>query len=302
MRLITFEQQDGTSRLGAYCDARHHEVIDLKLADAILSGKARLPFESMLSLIEAGPAAWEGASRLIENAPGEAVRPSSSIRLLSPLPRPPRLRDFSAFETHASAAKDIKVPEVWYRWPLYYKANPYAVIGSGADVQWPAASSQIDYELELAAVIGRSGKGIRASEASSALFGYTIFNDLTARDWQFQEIQVPLGPSRSKDFDGANVLGPCIVTADEIADPYNLTMVARINGEEWSRGNSASLHHTFEDMVSFVSEAETLVPGEVFGSGTVGGGCGFELGRYLNRGDLIELEIDGIGILATRIV
>jgi 2-keto-4-pentenoate hydratase/2-oxohepta-3-ene-1,7-dioic acid hydratase in catechol pathway len=302
MRLITFQQAGGEARLGAFLTAGHQEAIDLALAAEVVFGKAQPAFESMLSLIEGGAAAWKVASSLIERAPDEAILPTGSIRLLAPLPRPPRLRDFSAFETHASASTDVHVPDVWYRWPVYYKGNPYAVTGPETEVQWPAESNQIDFELELAAVIGRAGKGVKASDASGFLFGFTIFNDLTARDWQFQEIQVPLGPSRSKDFDGANVLGPCIVTADEIGDPYSLTMVARINGVEWSRGTSATLYHRFEDMISFVSEAETLVPGEIFGSGTVGGGCGYELGRYLKRGDLIELEITGIGVLATRVV
>lgn len=176
-----------------------------------------------------------------------------------------------------------------------------AVIGTEQDIVWPRYANFLDYELEFAAVIGRRGGDIPRERAREHIFGYTIFNDVSARDYQMKEMSGSLGPAKGKDFDTANVLGPCIVTADEI-DPYAQTMVARINGEEWSRGSSSTMKHRFEDCIAHVSQCETLWPGEILGSGTVGGGSGMELGRMLSPGDLIELELGDIGVLRNRIV
>jgi 2-keto-4-pentenoate hydratase/2-oxohepta-3-ene-1,7-dioic acid hydratase in catechol pathway len=154
----------------------------------------------------------------------------------------------------------------------------------------------------LACVIGPGGVDIAPEEAASHVFGYTIFNDISARDAQATEMEGQLGPAKGKDFDTGNVLGPWLVTADEVGDPYDLTMVARVNGEEWSRGHSGTMHHRFEDIIAFVSRSETLHPGEILGSGTVGGGCGLEVGRFLNSGDVIELEVERIGVLRNRII
>jgi 2-keto-4-pentenoate hydratase/2-oxohepta-3-ene-1,7-dioic acid hydratase in catechol pathway len=134
------------------------------------------------------------------------------------------------------------------------------------------------------------------------VFGYTIFNDFSARDEQYTEMQGSLGPTKGKDFDSGNAMGPWLVTADEFEHPLALEMVARVNGEEWSRGNSGSIHHDFNRMVEYASQEETLLAGELFGSGTVGGGCGNELGRYLKHGDVVELEVTGLGVLRNRIV
>ena len=150
-------------------------------------------------------------------------------------------------------------------------------------------------------MIGTGGVDISAEKAREHIFGFTIFNDVSARDYQTREMQGMLGPCKGKDFDTGNVLGPCIATADEI-DPYDLTMTARVNGEEWSRGNSGTIHHRFEDCIAHVSQSETLHPGEILGSGTVGNGCGLELKRFLSPGDVVELEIEGIGVLRNRIV
>ena len=131
--------------------------------------------------------------------------------------------------------------------------------------------------------------------------GYTIFNDMSARDAQAAEMPGMLGPAKSKDFDTANIMGPCLVTADELGDPYDLNMVARVNGEEWGRGNTRDMRWAFEDVIAHISRSETLYPGEFLGSGTVGNGCGLEQLRYLRPGDLVELEVDGIGVLRTRV-
>ncbi|MFL5660857.1 MAG: fumarylacetoacetate hydrolase family protein, partial [Ktedonobacteraceae bacterium] len=153
--------------------------------------------------------------------------------------------------------------------------------------------------LELAAIIGRRGKNIAKADALNYIFGYTIWNDMSARDVQTRELPIGMGPAKAKDWDGSNVLGPCIVTADEL-DAGNLRMTIRVNGEVRGEDNSGHMHHTFADMIFYASQAQTLYPGEVFGSGTAAGGSGIELDHWLQEGDLIEMEIEGIGVLRNR--
>ena len=278
---------------------------------------AELPdFADMLSLIEAGPLGLEHA-RSVASMPRISHR-MAEVKLLSPLPRPTRLRDFLCFELHVRQSRanrylfgigtervdpaKVEIAKVWYERPVYYKGNPFSVVGNDAEVRWPAYSRIIDYELEIGVVIGRGGRNITNADALAHVFGYTIFNDFSARDTQYVEMQGQLGPAKGKDFDTGNALGPWITTADEIPDPQNLDMTARVNGDTWSRGNSRDMRHTFRDIVAYASVEETLYPGEVLGSGTVGGGCGNELGRFMKDGDVIELEVSGIGVLRNRIV
>jgi 2-keto-4-pentenoate hydratase/2-oxohepta-3-ene-1,7-dioic acid hydratase in catechol pathway len=160
----------------------------------------------------------------------------------------------------------------------------------------------MDFELEFGCYIGKAGCDIAKEKAREHIFGYTLFNDFSARDEQTKEMAGQLGPGKGKDFDGGNAMGPCLVTADELTDPYRLTMAVRVNGEEWGRGNSSDMHWTFEDCIAHASRAETVFPGEFFGSGTVGNGCGLEQLRFLQSGDTVELEVEGIGILRNRVV
>jgi 2-keto-4-pentenoate hydratase/2-oxohepta-3-ene-1,7-dioic acid hydratase in catechol pathway len=196
----------------------------------------------------------------------------------------------------------IGAPGVWYRQPTYYKSNVFSVVGPETDVVWPRYSNQLDFELEFGVFLYRTGKDIRRDDARAYIAGYTIFNDFSARDAQFREMKGRLGPAKGKDFDTGNVLGPFLVTADEVPDPYALTMRARVNGEVWGEGNSRDMFHRFEDLISYISQDETLHPGEFIGSGTVGNGCGLELGRWLKAGDVVELEIEGLGVLRNRVV
>ena len=152
----------------------------------------------------------------------------------------------------------------------------------------------------MAAVIGRKGRNIKAGEARPYIAGFTIMNDFSARDIQRKEMAVALGPAKGKDW--CTAFGPLLVTADEIGDPYNLKMTARVNGEVWSEGTSGSIFHHFERMIEFITEDDTIYPGDILGSGTVGTGCGLELDRWVQRGDTIELEIEKIGVLCNRIV
>ncbi|WP_143528849.1 fumarylacetoacetate hydrolase family protein [Rubrobacter xylanophilus] len=258
----------------------------------LLEGEAVLDagFEGdMVAFIEAG-------------APVGETRPVEGARLLAPL-RPRSMRDFLAFEGHLKNAfrrLGRPIPEEWYEVPAFYRGMPDTVIGPEETIPYPYYTGRLDFELELAAVIGRRGKDILREEAEGYIFGYTIWNDLSARDVQARELPIGMGPAKAKDWDGSNVLGPCIVTADEL-DAGDLAMRVRVNGEEWGEDSSKNMHHEFADMISYASRAQTLYPGEVFGSGTAEGGAGIETDRYLNEGDVVELEIEGIGVLRNTV-
>jgi 2-keto-4-pentenoate hydratase/2-oxohepta-3-ene-1,7-dioic acid hydratase in catechol pathway len=244
----------------------------------------------MVAFIEAGAPA--GDPRAVD---GDA-------RLLAPL-RPRSLRDFLAFEGHLKGALGRlgrPIPDEWYELPAYYKGMPDTVIGPEDEIPWPSWTERLDHELELGCVIGRRCRDVAAADAGDVIFGYTIWNDISARDVQARELPIGMGPAKAKDWDGSNVLGPCIVTADEL-DASALAMRVRVNGEQWGEASSAEMHHTFADMIAYASRSQTLYPGEVFGSGTAPGGSGLELDRWLEPGDLVELEIEGIGVLRNRI-
>ena len=224
------------------------------------------------------------------------------VRLLAPL-RPRSLRDFLAFEGHMKNALQRlgrPIPDEWYDVPAYYKGMPDTVIGPEDEIPWPSYSEKLDHELELAAVIGREVRDVAPEDALDCIFGYTIWNDLSARDVQTRELPVGMGPGKAKDWDGSNVLGPCIVTADEL-DASDLAMRVSVNGELWGEDTSAHMHHTFADMIAYASQAQTLYPGDVLGSGTAASGSGLELDRWLQPGDVVEMEIQGIGVLRNRI-
>jgi 2-keto-4-pentenoate hydratase/2-oxohepta-3-ene-1,7-dioic acid hydratase in catechol pathway len=243
----------------------------------------------MIAFIEAG-------------APVGSTRPVAGAVLRAPL-RPRSLRDFLAFEGHllnAFAKLGREIPQEWYEVPAYYKGLPDTVIGPGEEIPWPSYSSQLDHELELAAVIGRPGKNISAESALDHIFGYTLWNDMSARDVQRRELPIGMGPCKAKDWDGSNVLGPCLVTPDEI-DPSDVRLTVRVNDEVWGSDTTAHMHHSFADMIAYASRDLTLRPGEVIGSGTVATGSGVELDRWLQPGDVIELEADGIGVLRNTI-
>ncbi len=228
--------------------------------------------------------------------------PSEAV-LCTPLPNPASLRDFYAFEEHVKAGfakREGPVPPEWYEMPVYYKSGHHNLIGTDANVIWPSFTRRFDYELELAVIIGKQGRNIPAERAGEYIAGFTIMNDFSARDVQAKEMKVRLGPAKGKDW--CTAIGPWLVTPDEIGDPYNLRMTARISGELWSEGNSRSIHWTFAQMIEFLTKDDTIYPGDILGSGTVGTGCGLELDRWVRRGDVIELEIEKIGVLRNRVV
>ena len=178
-----------------------------------------------------------------------------------------------------------ELPEVYRKQPIYYITNRFSVRGTNTTVKWPRYSQVMDYELEFGIITKNKGANISAAKAKDHIFGYTIFNDFSARDAQRIEMEGRLGPAKGKSFDGGNVMGPWIVTPDEIGDPYKLKMEARVNGEMRSQGVSEGMLFSFEEIIAHVTKDETLMPGEFIGSGTVGNGCGLELGWYLEHGD-----------------
>lgn len=296
MKLVTFQMGSRPPRPGALTDGG--SVVELQAG-------------SVLEIVEGGQNALDRAAETLRRPPREAVFALKEVRLLAPIPHPPQMRDFLCFEKHLVQAfeavaklrgTEARIPTVWYERPIFYHPNRFNVCGTGADVPWPAYSERMDFELEFGCYIGRPGKDIPKERAREHIFGYTIFNDFSARDEQTKDMAGQLGPGKGKDFDNSNVMGPCLVTADELRDPYNLTMVVRVNGEEWGRGSSRDMRWKFEDCIAHVSRSETLHAGEFLGSGTVGNGCGLEHMRFLKPGDTVELEVENIGVLRNRIV
>jgi fumarylacetoacetate (FAA) hydrolase len=242
----------------------------------------------------------------------EMLIPLDEAKLLAPLPRPASLRDFYAFEQHVETAARNRgryVPPEWYEIPTFYFGNPGSIYGPDADVFMPRTKA-LDYELEIACVIGRVGHDILEEDAELYIAGYMIMNDWSARDLQQQEMAIGLGPAKGKDF--ATSFGPALVTPDELEDRvlgdgrFNMPMVARVNGVERSRGNFRDIYYTFAQMIAHASRDVTLYPGDVLGSGTVGTGCLLELtagqGPWLEADDIVELEVGGLGILRNRVV
>jgi fumarylacetoacetate (FAA) hydrolase len=293
MKFVTFSTSTTSTRTG------------LLMEDGIQP----LPFASMLDLIEAGEAGLERVRHLEDTS----RVPLDRARLHAPLTRPATLRDAYAFETHvktANANRGREVPEEWYKFPIFYFTNPNNIYGPEDEIPYPSYTKELDYELEIAVVIGRPGRDLRPQDASKHIFGYTVFNDWSARDIQREEMKVSLGPAKGKDF--ASALGPCIVTADELEDRFvgrpgvfDLEMCARVNGVERSRGNFKDIYWSFGDILARASESVTLQPGDVIGSGTVGTGCLLEItkaqGPWLQKGDLVELEIERIGVLRNKV-
>ena len=306
MRLATISHHNLT-KVVAVSD--NTTLLDLRAA-AQSAGQDSKIFSDMLSLINAGTTGLTLAQKLL-NVPNEAnVIPIADVSFFPPI-MPVQYRDCLVFEEHLSNCLKVMgatmplpptIPKVWYEQPIYYKGNRMSFIGHGSEVQWPHYAEFLDIELELAIVVGKQGKDITKEEAPNHIFGYTILNDVSARDAQMREMPGQLGPCKGKDFDTGNILGPYILTADEVTHPVALSMEARVNSECWGGGNSRQMQHNFADILAHISSSETIYAGEVIGSGTVGTGCGLEIGKQLKDGDMFELEIENIGILANRIV
>jgi fumarylacetoacetate (FAA) hydrolase len=231
------------------------------------------------------------------------------VRLRAPVLQPPTVRDFFAYEGHTRFYSQ-EIPDAWYRMPIFYFSNPLRIFGPEDEVPYPSASRRLDYELELGCVIGREGSNVPAAQASAYIAGFLIFNDWSARDLQMDEMTARLGPAKGKD--AATTLGPWLVTTDELAPNLkdgrlHLQCSLRVNGELWMEGDTGAMHHSWGDFIERASHDSRIVPGDVFGSGTISGGSvGEAIGagypaRYLEPGDIVELEVEKIGVLRNRI-
>jgi 2-keto-4-pentenoate hydratase/2-oxohepta-3-ene-1,7-dioic acid hydratase in catechol pathway len=325
MKLGTY-QAEGIAKIGVV-DAELGRLFDLAGAAERADADAA-PFRSMLSLIDADEAGLDAARALVESRGAETDLwiDLAAAKLLAPLPEPRQMRDAMSFALHIrqsgrgaraiqarrangpEAFKSVMqepledLPAVYRELPIYYITNRFTVVGTGTTVHWPRYSEVMDYELEVAIVTRRTRANIPRSEAAAHIFGYTIFNDFSARDRQTVEMQGRLGPAKGKSFDGSNVLGPWIVTADEIGDPQTLKVEVRVNGEPRATGDTREMLFPFEEILAYASQDETIHAGEVFGSGTVGNCCGLEIGRFLESGDTVELSVDRIGVLKNQVL
>jgi len=323
VKLVSFSPGGQGGRvLGALAG---ESVLDLARAAAILDVPEATP--ALLASMESLLGEWDHGLRVAretvlraETAGGETrnrlqdVRhPLTSVTLHPPVAHPPSIRDFYAFEAHvrnARARRGLEIPPEWYEIPVFYFTNPGSLLGHGAPVRKPAWTGALDYELEVACVIAKEARDVPAEHWRSVVAGFTVMNDWSARDVQRKEMAVGLGPAKGKDF--ATSLGPALVTLDELeparvdGERHDLAMEARVNGKTLSRGNARDLHFTFGQMIARASQDVYLFPGDVIGSGTVGGGCLLELGPevhpWLQPGDEVTLEIERLGALSNRII
>jgi len=299
MRLVTFLNDDGLAQAGVLAD------------DAVIG----LNYPDVQALLRQPHGLDEAHEAL--SSPDLARRFVLQDRvLLAPIPEPPTLRDFYAFEQHvktARAQRGLEMSPEWYEFPTFYFSNTSEIYGPDAAIPYPSGSRMLDFELEIACVIGREGKNIPLAEAEQYIAGYLIMNDWSARDLQRKDMVLNLGPGKGKDF--ATSLGPWLVTPDELADlrsgepgceRYDLTMRASIDGQEISHGNFKDIYYSFAQMIAWASKNARLRVGDVLGSGTVGTGCLLELGMrvhpWLRAGEMVELTIDRLGTLRNRIV
>lgn len=323
MKLVTFAIDTPAGPLERIGALTKDGIADLNFAYAALldsGGETGRAYEiadglvpsDMIGFLAGGALSRKAADQAVEFASvrssgprGERlVHSERQVRLLAPVPRPNSIRDTLSFEGHMTNFErrtGKKTPQRWYETPIYYKGNACSVIGPDEDVPWPEYTEKLDYELEFGVYVGKQGVNIAVEDAPAHIGGYTIFNDISARDVIPEEVKMFLGPAKGKDMDRGNVMGPCLVTPDEL-DVSRLDMAARINGEEWSRSNSDDMYWSFAQIISYISQHETLYPGDFIGSGTVANGCGDELERWIQPGDVVELEVEGIGILRNRIV
>jgi 2-keto-4-pentenoate hydratase/2-oxohepta-3-ene-1,7-dioic acid hydratase in catechol pathway len=326
MKIVTFSRGDDPKT--GVITLSGAGLVDLQAAAQHFADEQPQMLASTMAMLEAGEEAFDLARDLAKESESDgnsdSIIPLSEVTLLAPVPRPRSIRDCLAFERHLIQATRtiaswkaptlvlldrgmerlfgkgfLRPPPVWYERPIYYKGNPNSVVGHEADVRWPSFSKRLDFELEFGIFIGKEGRNIPVSKVKEYIAGYSLFNDFSARDTQAEEMTGRLGPAKSKDFDTGNAIGPWLVTPDEVPD--EITLRARVNGEEWSCGSSSEMHFSFAEIIEYISRDETLYPGDFIGSGTVPGGCGLELDRWLQPGDTVELEAEPLGILRNRV-
>ncbi|MDH3444978.1 MAG: fumarylacetoacetate hydrolase family protein [Deltaproteobacteria bacterium] len=301
MKLVTYDTWHGP-RAGVVID---DQILDVA---ALLGEQGGL--RDVRSLLELPNDPLARLKSILVSARAAQGIPLASARLRAPILQPPTVRDFMTYEGHASAGGTRRLTDSWYRLPIFYFSNPLCIFGPEDRVPYPSAAEQFDYELELAAIIGREASNVAEADAFSHIAGFTIFNDWSCRDLQRDEMEARLGPAKGKD--SASSLGPWIVTIDELA-PFirdgrlHVICTLSVNGVQWVRNNAGIMYHTWGAMIERASRDSRIVPGDVLGSGTVTGGSigeamrdGFPA-RYLEPGDVVEIEVQGIGVLRNSV-
>ncbi|MFI8592603.1 fumarylacetoacetate hydrolase family protein [Dietzia maris] len=305
MRLVTFEQD--VARFGIW----HEELIVdptvvLRAAAVRSSGETaamhvpRAPTE-MVEFFTSGADGRALAQQAVEIAVAgevsgdrlDGVYDFDAVRLLAPVPRPRRIRDYLTYTDHATGS-GLDVPPAFEAMPICYKCNVESVIGPEQPLLWPSYTDQLDFELELGFFTSAGGRDLSPAQATDRIAGVTIFNDVSARDIQMFEMGLSVGPSKGKDF--CTAMGPCVLTLDEV-DEWAVEMTATVNGEVWASGTTARRQFSFAEVLAWASLDEDVYPGEFFAVGTIGGGCGYELDRWIQAGDVVELSATGVGTL-----
>ncbi len=301
MRLCTYDTGNGP-RAGVVVDER---VLDVATLLGVSGG-----LRDVRALLELPNDPLRRLQSALTSASAAQGLRLAGVRLRAPILQPPTVRDFMVYEGHANAGGTRELPDAWYRLPIFYFSNPLCIFGPDEPVPYPSASDQLDYELELAAIIGREGTNIAEKDALSYIAGFTIFNDWSCRDLQRDEMQARLGPAKGKD--AASSLGPWVVTTDELApyirdDRLHVRCTLKVNGVQWMDNNAGIMYHSWAAMIERASRDSRIVPGDVLGGGTVTGGSigeairnGFPA-RYLQPGDVVEIEVEGIGVLRNTI-
>jgi 2-keto-4-pentenoate hydratase/2-oxohepta-3-ene-1,7-dioic acid hydratase in catechol pathway len=301
MRWVTFRRDiEGVDRVGLVVDSEVH---------ALPQG------ETLLGLLGDDGERLARAGEVARRDPAEVIA-LDAVWLRAPVPLPPSVRDFYAFEQHVKTARKRRGLEMdpdWYELPVFYFSNPYAVGGDGEDVPIPPGAAELDFELEVAAIVGAGGSDLTPEQGERAIAGFCVMNDWSARDVQRREMKLSMGPVKGKDF--ATTLGPMLVTPDEIEDrrkgrAYDLAMTATVNGREYSRASLAEIFWSFGEMISYASRGTRVAPGDVIGSGTCGTGCILELALvhggedypWLRPGDEVVLGVEQLGSLRNRVV
>ncbi len=298
MKFVRFSHTDGSVQVGVVADD-HFRVVD--------------GVTDLLPLVNEGESALLRAGREAENN-GDRIDPAQ-VQILSPLATPPTFRDFYAFEQHVKAGRawrGLEMDPTWYEIPVFYFSNPYAFRGDG-DVPTTPGASKFDFELEVAAVVGKAGSNLTVEEAADHIIGYCVLNDWSGRDVQHREMTLSMGPVKGKDT--ATSLGPYLVTKDELepfakGSGFDRAMTLSVNGREYARANWADVFWSFPQMISYASRGTEVRPGDVIGSGTCGTGCILELSRthgdeaypWLQEGDEVVATVEGLGSLRSRVV
>lgn len=294
MKLVTFKTDRSVeSLLGV--------VLEDKVLDLSKASGGSVP-SNMLDFIYGGESMLNTTKAIINKPKHDALYSIDEVKLLAPLLTPPSLKDFFAFENHAKAGAERrgeKLAPAWYEVPAYYKGNHRAIYGHEDEIPWPSFTKKLDFECEIACVVGKPGINLSIEDAEKHIFGYMIFNDVSARDVQKKEMALRMGPGKGKDF--ANVFGPYLVTKDEVDPKKDFSLTVKVNGEVWSEGHFRDQYWGFPLMISHVSQEEKIYPGDIFGSGTFYKGCGLDLDRWIKPGDVIELTAHKLGTLRNKV-